>query len=164
LKASVPSSPSLDVSGTNLSITFWVWLEPPDGGGDEVLFEKPWTEGKMDRPYYQYGVEWNAGRRALDLFLGEGVDDPVPASVSPPTGRWTHVAFVYDGARVLGYVDGATVTATALTTKITKRGTALRFGADATLSQAFGGKLDEVRIYDRVLSPAEVTRIARPAP
>jgi hypothetical protein len=74
------------------------------------------------------------------------------------------VAFVYDGARVLGYLDGARVIATGVTTKILKRGTALRFGADAVLGQPFGGKLDEVRIYDRILSPTEVTRIALPAP
>jgi hypothetical protein len=165
VQASALDTPSLDVQGTRLSVTFWAWLPPAaSGANDQVLFAKPWIDGKKGDPlFYQFGVEWNpADSRTLDFILGDlAAGKAQVASVLAPDSTWLHVAFVYDGTLVLAFLDGAPAGTTPMTTVITARGTALRFGADALLEQRFGGKLDEVRIYDRALSPAEVRSLAR---
>jgi hypothetical protein len=37
--------------------------------------------------------------------------------------------------------------------------TPVRIGVDHTLANPFGGRIDEVRIYNRALSPAEIAAI-----
>jgi hypothetical protein len=58
----IPASPSLDITGTGLSILFWANIDDSKGaGGDDVLVNKAWTMNQMVPPYYQYGVEFSAG-------------------------------------------------------------------------------------------------------
>jgi VanZ family protein len=104
----VPNSASIDVSGKEITISTWVFLEDSTDGVDQVIVGKPWESNSMDDPYYQYGVEFHAsGTKTLDFFFG---DDSGrlrgPFSIKPSLGVWTHVAFTYDGSRVHGYIDG----------------------------------------------------------
>lgn len=79
---------------------------------------------------------------------------------------WNHVAATYDGrgtaAGMTLYVNGRPVEATvdrdALGDTI-ENGQPLRIGGSET-EGGFDGSLDEVRIYDRVLTKAEVERVA----
>lgn len=161
-QALVPNSRSLDVSGTSLTVTFWVWITPTTKPGDQVLFGKPWTEGPMAPPYYQFGVEWSSGNaKTIDLLLGDAATmDYRKASVAILDSRWVHVAFVFDGRATTPYVDGAPAATLETPTTLSARGTALRFGVDGAGAQSFGGKLDDVRVYARALSPTTIARIA----
>lgn len=66
------------------------------------------------------------------------------------------------GKTIDGYVDGVPAGSTPAPGSVTKRGTALRFGADGVGNGDFIGKLDEVRVYDRPLSAAEIATLAAP--
>lgn len=78
---------------------------------------------------------------------------------------WTHVVATYDGSSAPGgiriYVNGANMTLTtqrnSLTTSI-KPGVNWRIGDDYTNDWA-NGSIDEVRIYNRVLTQAEVSAL-----
>jgi hypothetical protein len=98
------------------------------------------------------------GRDSTDTFWD------TPANVAPPIGddNWHHVGFVVDRAkgRVDLFVDGTE----AASQQTNSNGT---FGSrsteyDASLGSQYNGpfglkgEIDEVRIYDRALSPAEV--------
>ena len=54
------------------------------------------------------------------------------------------------------YVNGALVSSRSLATTITARGNPLRVGADANTGQCYKGMLDDLRIYNRALTQAEV--------
>jgi len=103
----IPNSSSIDVSGKEITISMWVFLEDSTDGVDQVIVAKPWKSNSMDDPYYQYGVQFDANR-ALDFFFGdESGRLRGPFSIKPRLGVWTHAAFTYDGDRVRGYIDGA---------------------------------------------------------
>jgi hypothetical protein len=70
--------------------------------------------------------------------------------------QWSNLAVVFDGSQVQFYVDGALATTASLSASITARGNALRVGADANTQQFFRGSLDDVRIYGRALTVAEI--------
>ena len=72
-------------------------------------------------------------------------------------GEWHHVAATYDGWASRVYVDGTEVGWRA-TQLATPAGGALVIGnaLPGMLSEAFTGALDDVRVYARALSPAEV--------
>ncbi len=166
--ADVPTPASLDIEGTEISIAFWVTLvapkDPYRSAYDQHIVSKSWKNGAFDYPYVQYAVEWDWNEsKAVQFIVG---DDKATAqfvvSMTVPAGRWAHVAFVYDGARVRGYLDGKLAVSTAMTFRLQKRPTDLRFGADSAGEQRFSGKLDEVRIFDRVLPEADIAQLAKP--
>ena len=72
------------------------------------------------------------------------------------TNQWSDLAITFDGTQVQFYVDGALVKDVLLLTAITARGRSLNVGADVTPGQFFKGSLDEVRIYNRALTTAEL--------
>jgi hypothetical protein len=113
----VPNSPSLDISGTNITISMWIAVDKPADRVDQAIIAKPWRSNLMEDPYYQYAVEFDAnGRKSVDFYFGDTSGRlRGPFSIMPPTGVWTHVAFTYDGNLVRGYVDGREQLSTGIT-------------------------------------------------
>ncbi len=82
-------------------------------------------------------------------------------------GRWHHLMAVYDGSQIRLYVDGKMDAATST------GGAALRTSADPVYigsrvgqlaNRSWNGQIDEVRIYDRVLSEAEMLWLSEGQP
>lgn len=71
-------------------------------------------------------------------------------------GAWTHVAVTFDGTTATFYINGVRTGSGGFSFG-TDKGSALHFGSDdPNGGNAFNGALDEVRIYDTVLSEAEI--------
>ncbi len=78
-----------------------------------------------------------------------------------PPGSWHHVAGTFDGKRITVYIDGSqAATATAKGSISPSAGTNLLVGADPIDPAAkFTGAVDEVRVYQRALSAAEIAAL-----
>lgn len=101
--------------------------------------------------------QWNeTGRMGYTDFGVIDVTFRDPRAATPADFR--HVVFVGDMTGVSVYVDGALVDqdATVLGLARWALGTAA-VRADGTLSDPLTGVIDELAIYDRALSPAEIT-------
>jgi hypothetical protein len=127
---------------------------------------------------------WSAGRRARAasavvlgaLLLLVGVVDTANDPPLLPAGggtfdsstqhtdgrradavdRWSHLALTYDGVRLRLYVDGTQVSSRAITGTILRTTDPLWIGGNRPYGEHFQGVIDEVRVYDRALSPSEV--------
>src|SRR5256884_375260 len=69
---------------------------------------------------------------------------------------WTHLAAAFDGAMVRLYVNGVQVASQAQTAPLVATTGTLQIGADRYAGENFAGRIDEVRIYNRALSAAEI--------
>src|SRR5262249_55220407 len=70
---------------------------------------------------------------------------------------WYFLAATYDGATLRSYTNGALITANTSPSGPAMSDTnPLTFGKHATLPQFFQGTIDDVRIYTRALSLAEI--------
>jgi Concanavalin A-like lectin/glucanases superfamily len=80
-------------------------------------------------------------------------------------GRWYHVVGVYDDttSTVSVYVDGVAEDVEHVTAPPAARGPLVAGAgvADYTPTDAFVGDIDELRVYSRALSPAEVWELYR---
>jgi hypothetical protein len=69
---------------------------------------------------------------------------------------WTHLASTFDGATVRLYVNGVEVASQAQTTPLASTTGTLQLGGDAYPGEFFAGRIDEVRIYNRALTAAQI--------
>ncbi|MGE5296887.1 MAG: LamG-like jellyroll fold domain-containing protein, partial [Solirubrobacterales bacterium] len=105
----------------------------------------------------------NASRK-LDFGLG-GSHTVRTDFVELAMGQWLHVAFTWDNGAYAIYLDGESI-ANGSYSGLTALGTIANFGNDGCGApyEAFGGMLDEARVYNRALTAAEVKTIFRILP
>jgi hypothetical protein len=93
-----------------------------------------------------------------------------PTIVSPSTvndGAWHHTVLTYDGANLILYLDGANVSSqagvrTGVGTPcywVIGTGYTQSYPGGAAGWYSFTGKIDDVRVYTRVLTPTEVSQL-----
>jgi hypothetical protein len=80
----------------------------------------------------------------------------LPGTAALPVNTWSHLAATYDGSLLRLYVNGAQVAQQPVTGPIRTDGGALRIGGNGLLNQVFSGQIDEVRIYSRALTAAQI--------
>ena len=74
-----------------------------------------------------------------------------------PLNTWSHLATTYDGAYQRVYINGVQVASRAQTGAVTVSAKPLRTrGNTSWPNEWFGGRIDEVQVYSRALSLAEI--------
>ena len=73
-----------------------------------------------------------------------------------PLNTWTHLAATYSSGALRIYVNGVLVSTQAGTGSIASSTLPLRIGGNTIWGEYFAGRIDEVKIYNRVLSVTEI--------
>ncbi|NKB33097.1 MAG: DUF1553 domain-containing protein [Pseudomonadales bacterium] len=154
------NSPNL---GYENEFTLSAWIYPTTDNG--VIFSRA-TEG--DQGEVGWGIYLEEGKIRLNLST-RVLDDGVAAETAQTIqlNRWQHVTATYDGSKTPGgmhvYVDGEQFELEGLLDLVGNRlpqRYPLRIGASGSSKPNFQGNIDDVRIYDRVLTPEEVAVVA----
>ena len=158
-------------AGTNItpkvngiSGSAWVnMLGVADIANDDRVVMALWTAGFTGNFNFVVGNYTPANDDHL-LFVANP-DDTWPAVQSTGTinlNGWQHIAFTYDGANVRFYFNGTLDSSPAFSTSLlTTAGQRFVLG-NVNLTSTddnFQGYLDDVRIYNRALTPAEILRL-----
>jgi hypothetical protein len=147
---SVNDAPSLDLAG---AMTLEAWVKPTGtlGSTARAVLVKERAGGRV------YGLYANdaAARPKGVTFVG-GVEQVTEGAATLPLGTWTHLAATYDGAALKLYVNGVPVSATAVPGAMPASTGPLRIGGDGVGGEWFSGTIDEVRVYNRALTPAQI--------
>src|SRR5258706_496495 len=85
-----------------------------------------------------------------------GVNQTTAAPTALALNAWTHLAATFDGATVRLYVNGVQVASQAQTAPLATTTGTLQIGGDSYPNEFFAGRIDEVRIYNRALTQAEI--------
>ena len=73
-----------------------------------------------------------------------------------PLNTWSHLAMTWDGTTQRLWLNGAQVGSRAVTGTLPNSAGVLRFGGNNVWAEWFAGRLDEIRVYDRALTQAEL--------
>ena len=89
-------------------------------------------------------------------YVRRSQDIDVTGPSALPTHEWSHLAATYNGSRFRLYVNGSLVADRRLTGSIASSNRPLRIGGNSVWDEFFSGLIDEVRVYNRALSAAEI--------
>jgi Concanavalin A-like lectin/glucanases superfamily/Galactose oxidase-like, Early set domain/Bacterial Ig domain len=73
-----------------------------------------------------------------------------------PLNAWTHLAMTYDAITLKLFVNGTQVASVPASGAAVSSTGPLRFGGNSVWGEWFRGTLDDIRLYDRALSAAEI--------
>ena len=145
---SIASSTSLSPT-TGLTIEAWVFPTRAGGWQTAVLKERP---GGLVYGFYAS----DDGARPSGWVRTSSSDKSAQGTASLLLNVWTHIALTYNRSQLLVYVDGALVASGSVTGNLATSTGALRIGGNTIWGEYFQGRIDDVRIYNRALSAAEI--------
>jgi concanavalin A-like lectin/glucanase superfamily protein len=143
----VSDSSLLDLT-TGMTLEAWVLPTTTTGVRDILLKEGP----NVDL-YNLYARNWR-GLPEANVFAGGG--NQTAEGTVLPANVWTHVASTYDGVTVRLLLNGVEVASTVRSGAIATSTGPLRIGGNGMWGEFFQGSIDEVRIYNRVLTQPEI--------
>lgn len=147
----VPDSANLSITGS-ITISTWVYKTAnPPAGEFAVLAKK--RSGTSDS--YQLLIDEN-GQAFFTIDTGSPVD--ITSGVLADN-TWHHVLANWSGSEMKLYINGKEVASASQSGSMADTVDELKvggYGASSPTFQSLSGKLDEVKIYDRALSPDEV--------
>lgn len=139
---------STDFSAEGTTVSMWLNAEKYDGYN--ILFAKNAKIAGHFEIYTQDG--------ALKCYMPDTGDYELGVNMKKYVGQWHHFAFVFDKGVLTVYVDGEKAS-------VTKVGTPAAVEADMAVgslidgSLGFVGLIDEVRLYNKVLTEAEIVSV-----
>jgi hypothetical protein len=151
---------------TPLSVSVWANFSSLGGSDHVVVSHYDYQNTKSGWTLYTQTIASNKITVKLSPNGGSGSSYTANYTV-PALNTWTHYAFTYDGSQLKFYINGSVVSPSATTGTLPSSifndiNTQVVIGASGnsvTNTSYISGKIDDVRIYDRVLSASEVTSI-----
>ena len=148
----VADSPSLDLT-TGMTLQAWVYPTALSGGSANgwrtVILKQQSTQ-------LAYALYANSNTNRPNGYVYTSSDQGVFGNAQLPLNTWRHLAVTYDGAALKLYVGGTLVGNRALPGIIKTSGHPLRIGGNSIWGEYFKGRIDEVRIYNRALTAAQI--------
>ena len=164
----IPQSPSLDLTGNQVTVEFWMRGNPNNAMGVyQGLVTSDFYLVSIDignpptGPGIDFDISSNGGISWAQTSNANGIGANVPP------GEWHHVAGVYDGTKVQLYIDGQPFGNPFLHTgniSAMQPGHFLTIGSEAgrgVSGRNFNGQIDEASVYNRALSESEINAIYR---
>ena len=133
---------------SGVTLEAWVKLTAVTGWQAAVIKEQP---GGL-----AYSLYSNTDRNVPSGTIHTTSDVNLYGNLKVPVNTWTHLATTYDGATLRLYVNGAQVSSQAVAGQMPTSTSPLRMGGDSVWGEYLNGLIDEVRIYNRALSAAEI--------
>jgi hypothetical protein len=142
----VQDAPALDLT-TGMTLEAWVYPTAAMTGWHGVI-------GKDVDVFYLMASSATDTPAIGGTFTAGGNSNtyaPSPLALN----TWTHLAATFDGAMVRLYVNGVQVASQAQTGALVTSANAMTIGNNI-YGERFAGRIDEVRVYNRALTPGEI--------
>ncbi|HEX7898863.1 MAG TPA: LamG-like jellyroll fold domain-containing protein [Planctomycetota bacterium] len=157
----IPDAEGLTIKTLEMTVSAWVFRTGEGGSGQPVLNRQRggWKNDQLN-------LSLPGGVPTLSVFTTAGLRTAT-VSAALPLQRWTHLAGTYDGTALRLYVNGTEAASDAgpagshliMETKPLTVGAAINDDSDRP-NEFFLGSIDEVRLYYRTLTPAEIAALA----
>ncbi len=142
-------NPSLNL--TTFTVEAWVNPRSLSGNGGFIV-------SKHTTLSVNYELGFNLINK-LEFGFFDGAWHFVTSTAVPQVGAWTHLVGTYDGSTIKLYVDGVLDVQLSYTGTPPTTGQPMSIGQRSNGTFTFDGLIDEVSIYNRALTDAEILGI-----
>jgi hypothetical protein len=146
-QVAVADSGSLDLTN---GMTLEAWVRPSALTAWRTILMKEQTAGLV------YGLYANGDTNRPSVHITTNNEKDVRGTAALALNTWTHVAATFDGAVLRFFVNGTQVSTANIAGSMTASTGSLRIGGNSIWGEWFGGLIDEVRVYRRALTAAEL--------
>jgi hypothetical protein len=137
---------------SGFTVEAWVYPTALGSGAWRTVLLKERPGGEV------YNLYAHAGS-ATAAYVVRAAQSGTPLDARGPQlalNTWTHLAATYDGTTLRLYINGTQVGTRAAAGPLLTSSGVLRLGGNGIWGEYFKGRLDEIRIYNRALSPSEI--------
>ncbi|MHA1289675.1 MAG: LamG-like jellyroll fold domain-containing protein, partial [Candidatus Thorarchaeota archaeon] len=135
-------------------ITVEAWIKP------NVV--NSWQQASVVSKFETNAYQWkigltNVGKLRADIYTNQtNVVSPISTGAMS-VDEWYHIATTYNGTHAYVYLNGAqSVAFSGINGPIQNNNSNIRIGHEPVNNRYFNGTIDEVRIWNRALSPEEI--------
>jgi hypothetical protein len=147
----IPHRPELNLSSP-MSVSVWVY--PERQKQQHIITKGPVTNGRDASPYSILLTA--SGDLVFSLNTSEGFTQLRSVGYEPK--RWYYLVGTYDGATVKFYLNGKKTTSLPVNGRLSDNPLPILIGAGREGNGHFEGRIDEVKLYNRVLGSEEVKK------
>src|SRR3954469_1507600 len=144
----IANSTSLNLT---TGMTLEAWVNPSATGS---LWRTTILKEQSGGLAYALYANTDTNRPSGHVYVSSEFDTRGTAAVA--LNAWTHLASTYDGTTLRIFVNGVQASSTTVGGNIKTSTGVLRIGGNSIWGEYFRGLIDEVRIYNRALSAAEI--------
>ena len=160
-RVNVPDAASLRLAGS-WTVSSWVNAAALPASGQRATFVD--RDDSSGNGNYLIGIDNTASCTGLGWRVkfdtSGGVSNFVCYVATINTGTWYHLTGVWDSTakNLMIYLNGALVATQNIPSNVptSNSGVSLALGTNVPLAQYFNGTIDDVRVYNRALSPSDV--------
>ena len=160
------SVPDVSVPGNGLTITAWVNSSSLSATSHQRFVSKATGAAEQDHVWMLGHTSINGSNRLRFRLKTGTTTSTLIASVGElPLNTWYHAAATYDGTTMRLYLNGAEVGAVAKTGSIPlDPSIPVHIGRNPDATNHAHGMLDDLRIYNRGLTPGEIGQVMQYEP
>ncbi len=147
----IPASINSQILGNNVTVEGWFNI---GSIGDQVELIGEWYDaGDSD---IKFAIYYNQGDNSIYSIIGNGGIYQQVGAAMPALNTWVHIASTYDGANLRLYYNGLEVGVLPTSISLPTVNGLWVLGKRTDGAETFGGKMDEVRIWNTTRSAAEI--------
>ena len=154
---------NIDVAGSGLTLAAWIKADTFPGKSRDPRIISKATGTSADEHIFMLStikLQEETVLRARIRVGGNTTTLVADAGTSLSTNIWHHIAATYDGTAITLFLDGIQVGTTALSGNVDQNSTVdVAIGSQPNGGNAFDGKIDDVRIFQRGLTAADINDI-----
>ncbi|MDP8231026.1 MAG: LamG domain-containing protein [Candidatus Gorgyraea atricola] len=140
----IADSPSLSITGTELTLEAWIKPNASAGAGDIIHKDS------------HYSIYKNANETITYADSTVWSYSTVGSHGSTPEGQWSHVAVTRDADTVDFYINGQYIDSYSCSGSVADNANLLYIGSYAGTSSRFSGLIDDVKIYNYARTAAQI--------
>jgi chitodextrinase len=151
-QVTVPDSPSLDLT---TAMTLEAWIRPSSTTGWQTVVTKE-TSGNL--VYGLFSSSDTTMPASIVTIGGSPLQTIARNSSVVAANTWTHLAATYDGTTLRLFIGGTQVGSASVVGQMAASTAPLRIGGNSVWPEWFAGQIDDLRIYNVALTPAQIQK------
>ncbi len=141
----IQDSNALDLTNS-MTISAWIYPTSLSAGINTIL-------AKEDGSSVSYDLIANDDTNVPQIYLGGSTY--LRGTNQPPLNTWSYIAATFDGSTIKLYVNGVLISSSSFSGTLSASSNQLTIGK-SPWGEYFQGRIDDVRIYNVVLSQSEI--------